>query len=177
MTSGQFEQIFHQWYGPLCRLAHRRVRDKDVAEDLVQEVFIRFWNRREFLPKDLEAKPYLYRSVLNATVDYLSDRQEVLPEPEEWLGLEAHEHADHPILHHEVQEAVNQGMEALPPACKEVFILSRYEEMSYKEIAGVLEISVKTVEAHMSKALKVLRSHLLPFLTFLFLIISHLLRI
>lgn len=173
MTASSFEALFNQWYAALCRVSFRVVRDKDVAEDLVQEVFVKFWNRREFLPKDLEPKPYLYRAVMNASFDFVESRKKiVLPDPEELLGMEAHEHADHPILHHEAQEAVNQGLEELPPACKEVFILSRYEDMSYREIAEVMDISIKTVEAQMSKALKVLRKHLLPFLTVLLLIIS-----
>ena len=171
MNSAHFEAIFNQWYVPLCRVSFRVVRDKDAAEDLVQDVFVRFWNRREFLPKDLEPKPYLYRAVLNTSFDLLqTQRKFVLPDPEVLLGMEANEHADHPILHHEAQEAVNQGLEELPPACKEVFMLSRYEDMSYKEIAVVLDISIKTVEAQMSKALRVLRKHLLPFLSLILLI-------
>lgn len=177
MTAQEFEQLFTQWYAPLCRVAFRRVRDKDVAEDLVQEVFVKVWNRRDFLPHDVEAKPYLYRSVLNATLDHLETRKkEILPEPEEWLGLEALEHADHPILYQEAEAAVREGVESLPPACKDVFMLSRYEEMTYREIAQVLGISVKTVEAQMSKALKALRQHLLPFLVFFVLIISELVK-
>lgn len=173
MTSEHFESLFNQWYTVLCRASFRVVRDKDAAEDLVQDVFVKFWNRRDFLPKDLEPKPYLYRAVMNAAFDFVESRKKlVLPDPEELLGMEAHEHADHPILHHEAQEAVNQGLEELPKACKEVFMLSRYEDMSYREIAETLDISVKTVEAQMSKALRILRKHLLPFLHILLLIIN-----
>ena len=166
MTSAQFETLFSQLYAPLCRESHRLVRDKDTAEDLVQEVFVKFWNKANALPENLDAKSYLYKSVRNASLNHLdSAKKTIRPESEVWLNLEHSAKSDGELLAGEVREAIEKGIEILPPACRNVFLLSRYEELSYKEIADTLDISIKTVEAQMSKALRVLRDHLLPFLT------------
>jgi len=163
MNGTQFEWLFSQWYGPLCRVALRMMRDKDAAEDIVQEVFVKFWHKRESLSPDLDAKAYLYKAVYNASLNYLKIQKRER-RPEKLPEAVASGSADGQMLHDETLRAVETGIEELPPACKDVFLLSRYEELSYKEIAQTLDISVKTVEAHISKALRILRKHLLPFL-------------
>jgi RNA polymerase sigma-70 factor (ECF subfamily) len=165
MTAAQFELLFKQLYAPLCREANRLVRDKDAAEDLVQEVFVRFWNKINSLPENLDAKAYLYKSVRNAALNHLeSAKKTIRPDSEVWLNLEHSTKSDGDLLAGEAQVAIAKGIDLLPPACRNVFILSRYEELSYKEIAETLDVSIKTVEAQMSKALRLLREHLLPFL-------------
>jgi len=148
------------------------VRDKDAAEDIVQEVFIRFWNKKEDLPKDLDPKAYLFKSVYNASLNCIAEQKKSTKvEAETLINVEANEKADGEILHQETVEAIRLGLEQLPPACKNVFLLSRNEDLSYKEIADTLDISIKTVEAQMSKALRILRKHLMPFLSISILII------
>ena len=148
------------------------VRDKDAAEDIVQEVFIRFWNKKEDLPKDLDPKAYLFKSVYNASLNFIAEQKKSTKvEAETLINVEANEKADGEILHQETAEAIRLGLEELPPACKNVFLLSRNEDLSYKEIADTLDISIKTVEAQMSKALRILRKHLMPFLSISILII------
>ncbi len=165
MTSTQFEALFSKWYSPLCRASQRVVRDKDAAEDIVQEVFIRFWNKNSQFPEDLDHKAYLYKSVYNSSFNFLARQKlESKPLPEIVLQVAAKETSDSEILRKETEEAIRLGLEELPPACKQVFLLSRYEDLSYKEIAFTLDISIKTVEAQMSKALRMLRKHLMPFL-------------
>jgi len=148
------------------------VRDKDAAEDIVQEVFIRFWNKKEDLPKDLDPKAYLFKSVSNASLNFIAEQKKSTKvESEILINVEANEKADGEILHQETVEAIRLGLEELPPACKNVFLLSRNEDLSYKEIADTLDISIKTVEAQMSKALRILRKYLKPFLSISILII------
>jgi len=172
MDPAHFEELFSQLYGPLCRVSFRLVRDKDAAEDLVQEVFIKFWQRVEFLDSDTIPKAYLYKSVYNASLNFLSEQKKVIkPEKEYWNSIETSGKADDGLHLENVQAAVESGLEQLPPVCKTVFIMSRNDEMSYKEIADSLDISLKTVEAHMSKALRVLRKHLILFLSTILLII------
>lgn len=141
------------------------VRDKEAAEDLVQEVFLKFWNRAESLPENLNAKAYLYKSVRNSSLNHLDLTRKNLPlDAQMGEKMENSLSSDSGLLAGEVETSIHRALEELPPACRHVFLLSRNEELSYKEIAETLDVSIKTVEAQMSKALKVLRAHLLPFL-------------
>lgn len=172
MTSAQFETLFSQWYAPLCRVAYRMVRDKDAAEDLVQEVFVKYWERNRDFNADEHPKAYLYKAVYNSSLNFLTaQKRTVHTESERWEDWKSSGQTDGPLLAQDVETAVENGLSDLPPGCKTVFLMSRNEEMTYTEIADNLGISIKTVEAQMSKALRILRQHLLPFLSAILLII------
>ena len=171
MNSNLFESLFAQWYKPLCRFALRMVGDPELAEDVVQEVFVKFWERRDSLPQDLVPKAYLYKAVYNACLNAITrQKRTVSMAPEISDTTPGDQDSDLDLRRQEVQKGIDSGLEELPPACKQVFELSRFEEMSYKEIAETMEISPKTVEAHMSKALRILRKHLMPFFLVLLLV-------
>lgn len=155
-----FETCFKKMYAPLCRVAYRMVRNSDVAQDIVQEVFVKFWEKKlSNLPEE-EVKPYLYKAVYNSCINYLKASQKtVSQETEGWNQLQDTKLADEHLLISELEQSIRNGIESLPPACKDVFLLSRYEALSYKEIAQMLDISIKTVEAQMSKALRILRKY------------------
>lgn len=151
------ETLFKSYFPMVCKAICRLVQDMATAEDLAQEVFIRIWNRREHLD-DVYFKAYLHRAAVNIALDHIDQQkrrggthqdievlQEALPAPATGTYLKE--------TKARVQDAIGQ----LPEKCREIFILSRYEEMSYKEIAQTLQISVKTVENQMITALKKLR--------------------
>jgi RNA polymerase sigma-70 factor (ECF subfamily) len=142
------------------------------AEDLVQEVFIKIWNQKEELNPDTE-KAYLYQAVYRSGLNLLKKekRHSHVSETEAY-ELAAGHLAEDGILLRETEEKLEKGLQSLPEACREIFMLSRFEEMSYKEIAQVLEISIKTVEAQMGKALKILRQHFLSILFIFFILIN-----
>jgi RNA polymerase sigma-70 factor (ECF subfamily) len=171
MNEIQFEKHFREWYSPLCRFAFRVVGRKDLAEDLVQEVFEKVWSRRAQLPEDLSVKSYLFQAVYRSALNAVSRNPYVLSEeqPETWdwqTGQSDLEMKD-------LEVALAHGLEELPDACRQIFLLQREEGLSYKEIAESLDLSIKTVENQMGKALRILRSHLLPYLIlFLALIFS-----
>jgi RNA polymerase sigma-70 factor (ECF subfamily) len=156
-----FEQLFREFFSPLCNFACGYVNDLDTAKEIVQEVFINLWNKRETIVSDSTVKAYLYTSVKNRCLNYIRDHKkfrsyilDVEIEAEN-MGFESDS-----LTQTEAQMKIQQAIETLPEKCKEVFILSRFDEMKYKEIADKLEISVKTVEAQISKALKILREEL-----------------
>jgi RNA polymerase sigma-70 factor (ECF subfamily) len=162
------EVLFKKYYSPLCRTVNRIVNDTDAAEDLVQDVFMKVWNNRQTLEINLSIKSYLYRSAINSALNYLEkNKKKVHLEESNFLEPSVND-AEDQLHFNEVQQRVKEATDALPPACKTIFILSRQENMSYKEIADSLQISPKTVENQMGKALKHFREYLSVYIKHLF---------
>ncbi len=160
-----FDEIFRQWYEPAVRSATRILRDSGIAEELTQEVFLELWRRRESFPPDSSAGAYLLQSVRNRALNHLRHLQvqqrsivhiEALTEPAE--------QADAETRVSELEDAARRAIEALPARTREVFLMSRERGMRYSEIAEALGVSVKAVEANMTRALKQLREALAPWL-------------
>ncbi|MFD1468958.1 sigma-70 family RNA polymerase sigma factor [Hymenobacter caeli] len=155
------EQLFQAFYAPLGSLVYRTVPDRAAVEDILQDVFLRVWQGVATLPALDSHRAYLTRMALNAALRHQqrAQRQVAWDEaplapapvaPDALAGLHAAEAA----------EAVAAALAHLPPQCRAVFELSRYEELSYLQIAEALEISPKTVENQMGKALRILRREL-----------------
>jgi RNA polymerase sigma-70 factor (ECF subfamily) len=150
-------------YEALCRYASTIVGSWDTAEDLVQEVFVRLWERhRDQLPLR-EPKAYLFRAVRNSALNHISAARNAR------RNADADVHAlpgsssfspDNALNTQITREAINTSINALPDRQEEVFRLSRNHHLTYAEIAEVLGISVKTVETHMGRALAFLRNRL-----------------
>jgi RNA polymerase sigma-70 factor (ECF subfamily) len=166
-----FESLFQVNYQPLCAAAYRIVQDKDIAEDIVQDVFIKVWQKRESLDISISVKAYLFKSTINQSLNHIK-KVSNMNEREAQYTSEYNDDVNSTeqiIALKETRQRIDAAIKALPQACRTVFILSRYEHLSYKEIASELDISIKTVENQMVKALKYLRKCLS--LLFLFLII------
>jgi RNA polymerase sigma-70 factor (ECF subfamily) len=162
----KFETLFKDHFSSLCGFAMKYVRDSDEAKGIVHEVFVGFWEKFESLPSDTNYRSYLYTSVRNRCLNYIRDRKkhvmlDVVREHE--FATENTETETE-----ELSKAIDAGIESLPEKCREIFELNRIEGLKYAQIAEKLGISIKTVEAQMSKALSVLRGHLKEFLTILF---------
>ena len=146
------------------------VQDQHVAEDIVQEVFFNFWNKRETYQINTSFKSYLFKAGINAALNHLKKSKRWTPLENEY-GMVAEPTLDATSQDYDEQELehiISTTIEQLPPACRSMFVMSRYEEMSYKEIAEATNTSVKTVENQIGKALKVLRSALGSYLTIYF---------
>lgn len=160
-----FDQLFRQWYEAVVRSANRIVHDPGVAEELAQDVFLELWRRREALPDGSSPAGYLLQSVRNRALNHLRHLQvqkksqvfvEALHEPAE--------PADADSSHRELEQAIQEAIAALPPRTREVFLMSRERNLRYTEIAEQLGVTVKAVEANMSRALRLLRERLSPFM-------------
>jgi RNA polymerase sigma-70 factor (ECF subfamily) len=151
--------VFKMYHSLLCATAFRMVQDREVAKDIVQEVFIRFWNRHASLPEELDLKAYLYKSTINGALNHLKqinkNQMDNLDGTDEIAGSQSTEDS---LYFNDLQTAINYTIDTLPPVCRSVFMLSRFDYMSNVQIASHLEISLKSVEKHMTKALKSLRS-------------------
>ncbi|MFZ5999236.1 MAG: RNA polymerase sigma-70 factor [Bacteroidota bacterium] len=165
LSQPSFEKLFKELFKPLCGFAMKYVSDLDESKNLVHEVFIALWEKQESLPPESNYKSYLYTSVRNRCLNYLRDRKKMVSM--ELLAEEAIED-DATMEAGELEKKIQEGISLLPEKCREVFELSRLEGLKYAQIAEKLGISVKTVEAQMSKALGILRAHLGEFLSLLF---------
>ena len=162
------KDLFQEHYPLVCQAIHRFIRDHATTEDLAQEVFLRFWEKRHSIEVTSSLPAYLRRMAINEALGYLRrskryEEDEFTPENE----AGTHASAEETYLHSELQESVTAAINTLPPKCRTVFQLSRYEELTYREIADQMGISVKTVENQMGKALKILRERLQGYLHFL----------
>lgn len=157
-----FELVFNHYYGLLKRYAMRFLDEPEEAEEMVQDVFMKFWEKCEALAPESSIKSYLYRSVHNTCLNYIK-HQRVKDVYKQYVMEFMERQVDHVDLDTTnglVQERILHEIDQLPPRCCEIFKLSRFEGLKYHEIAEHLEISIKTVEVQMGKALKTLREAL-----------------
>lgn len=165
-TNAIVEELFRKYYKILRAYAYRLSGDKYVAEDIVQDVYYELWKKRDELVMENAIKFYLFRSIYTKTLNYLNSKnytdREAFEESTEgriqqiYLQSQLSDQESE-LMYKELQAKVNAVIDSLPEQCKKVFLLSRKYELKNREIAEQLEISVKTVEKHISKALSVLR--------------------
>lgn len=142
------------------------LNDLDEAEEVVQNTFYIIWKKRESLTIQSSVKSYLYKSVYNDCLNKLKHQKVRQAHAQDFQHTHSSESEDGIKLLHakELKLKIDQALESLPEQCGKVFRLNRFEELKYKEIAEHLNISVKTVEIHMSKALKLMREQLKEYL-------------
>jgi RNA polymerase sigma-70 factor (ECF subfamily) len=164
----KFEGLFRDLFKPLCSFAMKYTGDLDAAKNLVHEVFIHVWEKFDSLPADTNYKSYFYTAVRNRCLNYIRDKKK-------FVAIE--NVAEHQLMEFnstlessELAQKIETGIASLPEKCRIVFELNRVEGLKYAQIAEKLNISVKTVEAQMSKALAVMKDHLREFLTLIFIL-------
>ncbi len=158
-NTGVFEQLFKHYYDPLCRFAATMLPATEDAEGIVQELFLHLWEKRSQLFITSSLKSYLYRSTRNKCLNHLKHLKVRDKYLQEKLYVQS-EAVEMPEESENLEGQIYQAIASLPNRCREIFELSRFEGLKYREIAEVLEISPKTVEVQMGKALKVLREKL-----------------
>ncbi len=159
----EFERLFTRYYGPLCHHADKILKDMDTAEDLVQEFFYHFWKNRESFTLKLSLNAYLYQSIRNNALHYLehlavrkSYAEHVFSEYRDSAKANVPSDAEMKDL----GNIINTTLKKMPERCSRIFRMNRFEGLKYREIALILSVSVKTVEAEMGKALQMFRKTL-----------------
>lgn len=162
-----FEALFREHYPRLCELVHGYVRSREVAEDIVQDLFLTLWSKRRSGGSVELTAAYLFVAARNRALKHLRHGRVVARAHEQVAAersREAPDRADDDVRYGEATAAVEAAIAGLPDRCREVFLLSRRQHMSYAEIAAALGISVKTVEVQMWRALRKLRAALVEYL-------------
>ena len=173
-----FEMLFRTYYQPLCNYAFTFVQDRDEAEEIVQSTFLSIWEKRENLSIHTGVKPYLYAMVRNACLNVLKHekiRQRHM-EMEMAVAERSVEAVARTVMASELETRIYQAMDHLPEQCRLIFKLSRFEELKYAEIAEQLNISIKTVENQMGKALRIMREQLKDYLPLFVILMNGLLN-
>lgn len=160
-----FDSLFRTYYPPLVGVAEHILRSRSIAEDVVQDVFLELWRRRVDLVIQESFRSYLFRAARNRALNHSRhERVERRGEPDAAGPAFTPATATEALVQGEIDTALHDAVTSLPARCREVFELSRVHGLRHSEIADVLGISVKTVEAQITKALRILRTRLAPWL-------------
>lgn len=164
-----FEQVFRNYYERLCNYANTILNDMDEAEEIVQGTFLGLWEKRSHIQIHTALKSYLYQAVHNSCLNHL-DHLKVRKAHKDYYVNNADiaiESGAQFTITNELEKQIEEAISSLPPQCQTVFRLSRFEGLTYAEIAQNLNVSVKTIENHMGKALKIMRDRLKDYLPIL----------
>ena len=174
LDKATFELLFKSNFKGLCYFAQKYVKDIETSKEIVQDAFISLWEKRQTIDLSKPVKSYLTTIIYNKSLNYLRDHKKF---DRDILGFENLLHENTPdsdtrIITAEITQRINDALAELQEKCREVFLLSRHENLKYQEIADQLQISVKTVETQMSKALQHMRVRLAEYITIILLILS-----
>ena len=163
-----FEHLFKMHFRGLHAYAITILKDEAMGEEVVQNVFYKFWEKRDQLAIESSPKAYLYKAVYHDCLNYIKHKKvksahamHVVRQANDKI-----ENASGKVLQGELKEHIHTAMNELPEQCRAIFQMSRFEGLKYQEIADEMGLSVKTIENQMGKALKLLRIKLVEFLPF-----------
>lgn len=161
-----FEMLYDLYYVKLCSYCNSIVKNLPVAEEIVQELIYTVWDRRTTLSFEPELKQYLYRSVYNNAITHVKKESKLAINSEltSFIADSLPRYYQDELETKELSETIENTLSSLPAQTKDIFQMNRDEEMSYKEIAEKTKLSVKSIEYHMSKAIKVLQKELSRYL-------------
>jgi len=161
--------LFKSHFAGLCFFAQKYVKDFETAKEIVQDSYISLWEKRDTIDLDRPVKSYLTMIIFNKCTNYLRDNRkfdQYILSLENLLEVPEYDGADS-MVEHELKIKIDSAIAELPEKCREIFVMNRYENLKYQEIANNLQISVKTVETQMSKALQHMRIKLAEYVTIL----------
>lgn len=162
-----FELLFKLYHKPLCNYARVYVKHFEIADEIVQETFVKIWEIRSSLDEKLSIKAFLYRCVHNHAINYIKKMQkdarlsnDYIQEMKyrmQFLELETDDNYFDKLAAMDIESIIEKAIDELPPQCREVFLLSRFKGMSYQQIADHLMISVNTVKTQLSRSTQKIR--------------------
>jgi len=171
-----YEKVYNEFFGVMYHLCLRYINDRKVSEEIVQDTFMKLWEIRDTLNDQVNLRNFLYTITKNNCLNYLRNQKIALKHRENikylemQFNYEALEKLGNYIRFEELRNKIDEAIAGLPPDIRDTFLLSRFEDLQYKEIALKQGISIKTVEARISKALHILREELKDYLLVIFLI-------
>ncbi len=162
-----FEALYKSFFSMLCMFSYRYVKKVEIAEEIVQDVFFHIWEKRNQFELTTSFKSYLYKSVHNNSLKHLRHQKIVLAYENSTTFSGSEKVTGQNFLEEsEVYQILHGVIDELPERTRDIFQLNRFKGLKYQEIADYMQISVKTVEAHMSSVLKILRNRLKDYGTF-----------
>lgn len=173
-SKSAFNSIYHEYYEMLLYVSLQYVSDREEAKEAVQEAFVKLWENRATLKETANIRNFLYTIVKNNSLNVLKKQEVILRSHENIRWMESHYNYEamsrlgfDSIEFKELKQKVDEAIENLPEHCRVVFKMSRFNQLKNREIAQKLNVSEKTVEAHMTKAMRLLKGELKPYLSLL----------
>jgi len=160
-----FRMLFDRHYEFLLQAVMNITKDRNLSKDVGQEVFLELWKKRQSIQIKSSVKSYLHRSMINRTLNLIKSRKLKYQEPESLPETPSTDNLHQKLEVKQLQQLINEAIDDLPERCRMIFTLCRLEGLSHKEIAQKLDISTKTVENQMTKALKILRKVVQPYVS------------
>jgi RNA polymerase sigma-70 factor (ECF subfamily) len=170
IDSEAFEVLFKTYFKALVNFSNTFLKDIEAAKEVVHEVFAKMWEKRAELDPDKPLKSYLYTAVNNRSLNYIRDHKK-FTNNDTILENEPQSVQNDLFTQAEIQRIIEFSISELSPKVRRVFEMSRYEDKKYREIAEELNISQKTVESHIAKALNVLRENLKEYLSLIIMLL------
>jgi RNA polymerase sigma-70 factor (ECF subfamily) len=169
-----FKSLFTDHFTGLCQFASGYIKDSEAAREIVQDAFVNLWLKRDTIDSSKPVKSYLSTSVRNRCINYLRDHKKFSSDllALENLSNESMYEQPDALVESDLAGQIDRAIEELPEKCRQIFRLSRYQNLKYQQIADQLQISVKTVETQMSKALQHMRHRLAEYLPLFILLFS-----
>lgn len=170
-----YEEIYDDFFGVLYHLSLQYLHDENISQEIVQETFMKLWEIRETLNEQFSIRNFLYTITKNSCLNYLRNQKIALSHQKNIKYMEmqynymALEQLGNYVEFDELFKRMNDAIAILPDELRETFLLSRFEELHYKEISEKQSISIKTVEARITKALRILRIELRDYLSLIYL--------
>jgi RNA polymerase sigma-70 factor (ECF subfamily) len=167
-----FRFFFEKYYSDLCNLVNLYLHDPVMTEEIVQDIFIYLWEKKENIKIESSLKSYLLKASKNRSLNYIRNEKTKLDIYNRFneFNTETIEMPDSVMDTNQLRDVINAAIDSLPDRCRQIYILGKEKSMSYKEISEELGISVKTVEVQMGKALKKLRDQLRPYYNDIFIL-------
>jgi len=166
-----FERFFKTYFKSLYAYAFTMLHDEIMSEEIVQQVFYKIWEKKEQFSVHTSVKAFLYKAVYNECMNYIKHQKHKADHQNHVVYINPNsvsdENATMRVELSELETQLQKALSELPEQCRTIFYMSRFDELKYREIASQMGLSIKTVEAQMSKALKVLRKKLVDFLPLL----------
>ncbi len=161
-----FEILYKEYFEPLCAFVYGVLKDYDASEEVVQNLFVKLWIKKDKIPINTSVKSYLYQAAKNASLNQIShiNVKEKHKQYYKRIMHASESNYTNPMEVNDLSNTVQQAIDKLPTKRKQIFLLSRHEGLKNKEIASHLDISIKTVENQMGKALSSLRAELADYL-------------
>ncbi|MDR2816324.1 MAG: RNA polymerase sigma-70 factor [Proteiniphilum sp.] len=152
---GVFERIFYLYSDRLFTWAYKITDDSPASADIVQDFFIRCWEKRDILPDNCSFKAYAYKSIYNASLNYIRDNKRFVHGYDITIDLIDDNVNDEDV--EELKRLLLKAIDELPDRCKKIFVMTTLEKKKYVEVADLLGISVNTVKVQVSKAYRILK--------------------
>jgi len=174
ISEAEFEQAFKSHFKALHAYACTILKEEAAAEEIVQQVFFKLWEKKEQVHIQQSVSAYLYRSVYNESLNYLKHQKVKKAHQSHTLYTSgtSSEQVSRKVIARELEAKIAEALNQLPEQCRTIFQMSRFEELKYREIADRLNLSVKTVENQMGKALRIMRTQLIEYLPLLLVLLQ-----